>query len=68
MPETVKLVAVKHLGKAFFRPLSKWQPDDICRACGQSTKSEVATEKRLKSGAGIAMPCDENQKCYEGRG
>ena len=66
MTETVKLVTVEHLGKAFFRLLSKWQPDDICRTCGQSTTSEVITEKRLTSKAGIAMPCDENQACYDG--
>jgi len=63
--EEVKLVSVKGLGKAFFRPLSKWQPDPICRTCGRTTEKEVTTEKPSRHG-GIAMPCCETQQCYNG--
>jgi len=59
------LEVIPKLGEASFRLLSAWQPDDMCRTCGKSTKYEVTTERPLKKG-GIAIPCCLNKLCYNG--
>lgn len=60
-----ELEIISELGEASFRPLSAWQPDDMCRTCGKSTNFEVTTEKPLGE-CGIAIPCCRDKLCYNG--
>lgn len=64
--QEVQLVKIGNLGKAFFRPISEWQPDQICRTCERKTDFEITTEKDGVHGSGYSIPSCKNQECYDG--
>lgn len=63
--EDIKLTRNRRLGRIFYRPISDWQPNNICRACGAKTEHEVTTKKRHPQGK-VAIPACKSQKCYDG--